>query len=512
MSAHSSRRRAWCRKMIMVLLPLAGSAGAANAMTVGSTANPPVGTIVDVNVIDVCGATGTGCAPTGSLSQYESFTKDIFAQSGTSFVFSPVMKLNLAAPACGGVSAASRFCSETNFATDADFDTVHQLIDGSGHKQSSVATTLNVYLVNSLVQTTNGAQTFAPIYGWGLIGGNGVAVETGRNQLSGLLTAPDVLAHELGHNLGLEHVDQSPLSTQFIDPGAAPGSTASIPTANPPTTYPDGNTPVPVNSPLNLMNTGSRAISTQPCAIMPYTCGGTGTGVDKLQAFQTSTAHGSPVINELPNVHATVSGGTITETYVSNDPGQTPLIGGALRYLASAPPPGVPFVDWCVGAGGCAPIPVTTTTDSAGDVIYGFSGPPIAPTATDVPSVLLEWDTDSVPTPLSIEFDFADGVTSRAGFDLTGFDSQVDAEFGFNPNAPGVVYGPSVLPEDGVPEDTDSYGVPALAAPEPGGLGLLLFALVGLGAIRGRRWARTARVPFRQSSLPASSGCETAAG
>ncbi len=375
MPVHNERRRALCRKTVIVLLPLVGSAGAANAMTVGSSVNPPVGTIVDINVIDVCGPTGAGCAPTASLNSYESFAKDIFAQSGTSFVFSPVAKLDLAATGCGGASAVSRFCSETNLATDANFDTVHQLIDTPNHKQSSVATTLNVYLVNQLVQTTNGAQTFAPIYGWGLIGGNGVVVETGRNQLSGLLTAPDVLGHELGHNLGLGHVDQSPLSTEFIDPGAPPGSPGSIPTATPPATYPDGNTPVPVNSSLNLMNTASRSIATQPCAITPYTCASPGKGVDKLQAFQTDTAHGSPVIDEVPNVHATVSGGTITETYVSNDLGQSPLIGGAVRYLASAPPPGVPVVDWCAALGVCISVPVTTTTDTAGDMTYAFSGP-----------------------------------------------------------------------------------------------------------------------------------------
>lgn len=491
MLANSETWRAVCNRTVMVLLPLCGFAFPAAAYTVGSSANPPTTQIVDVQVIDVCGTGGVGCAPTSSLATYEAFANDIFSQTGTSFVFLPVEKLNVAPQACGGTSASSRFCSETNLSSYANFDTVHQLIDESGHDQSPVANTLNVYLVNQLVQTTNNVQTFAPIYGWGLIGGNGVVVETGRNQLSGLVTAPDVLAHELGHNVALNHVDQAPLLTEYIDPGAPPGSPYSIPTTTPPAHYPDGNAPVPVDSSLNLMNTNSRAITTQPCAVTPYTCAGAPkSGDDTLRAFQKTTISDSPTINELPNVLATVSGGTISESYVSTTSGQTPLIGEAIRYLGSAPPPGVPVVDWCTAVEHCTDLSVTTTTDSLGDVTYSFSGPPIAPSTNSLPGVTVAWDLDSVPIPLSIEFDFANGITSQAGFDMTGFDSQLDAVFGFNPDAPGVVYGPSVLPEDGVEEDTSNYGVRSLTpVPEPAAASLLLIGVAGLGFIRRRRQA-----------------------
>ena len=115
MLAYIGVRRVVCNKTVMALLALCGLATPAAAYTVASSANPPTTQIVDIQLIDVCGPTGAGCAPTGSLSSYETFANDSFAQTGTSFVFLPVTKLDVAAPTCGGATAASRFCSETNF-------------------------------------------------------------------------------------------------------------------------------------------------------------------------------------------------------------------------------------------------------------------------------------------------------------------------------------------------------------------------------------------------------------
>ena len=51
------------------------------------------------------------------------------------------------------------------------------------------------------------------------------------------------------------------------------------------------------------------------------------------------------------------------------------------------------------------------------------------------------------PGAYSTEYDFGDGITSRAGFDQTGHSrSDAGAAFGVDPDAPGVTHGPSYLP------------------------------------------------------------------
>ena len=99
--------------------------------------------------------------------------------------------------------------------------------------------------------------------------------------------------------------------------------------------------------------------------------------------------------------------------------------------------------------------------------------------------------------PFSTEFDFTNGTTSRAGYDGTGYLSNQGQVFGFDPSAPGVVLGPSILPMTGVPEDTDGNGAspqdvaaitPPLSfpasVPEPGSLLLLGAGIAFMLAIR----------------------------
>ena len=440
----------------------------AHAVTLGSTSNPAVTQTVNVQFIDVCGPTGTGCAPTGPIAQYENFATGIFTSAGVAFSFNPTIeKIKVPGNLTCGSGAVSTFCSDTN----SDFDSVHDLIDTPGNGQSPVANTLNVYLVKQLIQTDNGSETFTPIYGWGLIGGNGVVIETGRDMFSGLVAAPDVMAHELGHNLGFTHTDQPPIN-------------------NP--------------SPYYLMNTATRAITTQLCVVGPYTCSGpVKTAYDQLTAAEMTTAQNSPLQNELPNVVAglvhpcTGSGcdSSFYEKYMSVSPSETPLIGTVIRYLNPiGSPDGYIAFQECQG-GGCAnPIQVEGTLVGTNEQYSYTLETPLDPGGElfaytcQVPLDGTECSEPVLDTlPFSVEFDFANGVTSRAGYDGTGYDSQFGVTYGFNPNAPGVVDGPSILPTTGVPEDVSTYGVPA---PEPGALSLLVVGIGVLGLIRYRRIRR----------------------
>ena len=299
----------------------------AAAFTSGSSANPLITQTINVQIIDVCGAGASNnvCAPTAPVTGYETFANSTYAQAGMAFSFNKTIeKIHVGgSPSCDG-GAASTVCSDQTGATL--FDTVHTLVDTPGNGQSPVANTLNLYLVKSLTQTgCSPGPLCSPIYGWGLIGGNGAVVATGTNPLTGLIAAPDVVAHELGHNLGLYHVDQPPLSTLYVDPTALPGSPRSIPA--PLGTY--GPSEVPVNTPYNLMNTGSRAVTTLTCAVTPYTCSGAPqTGRDQLLPYQIATLRNSPLRNDLPAVETAVPGGAGSLTL--------PPVDGAVPNLPTA--------------------------------------------------------------------------------------------------------------------------------------------------------------------------------
>ena len=156
---------------------------------------------VNLNIIDLCDTTGTICAPAGNVQTYVNYATAIYAQAGIGIAATAVQKLDLPNYSDCGITTASTVCTAGLLSSSRD------LVNTPGHLQSTTKNTLNVYLVNNLVTASNGAGT--PGYGWGLIGGNGLVVATGTNPTTKLTAAIDTMAHELGHNLGLDHVDQS---------------------------------------------------------------------------------------------------------------------------------------------------------------------------------------------------------------------------------------------------------------------------------------------------------------
>lgn len=515
----------------------------AGAFVAGSNANPPITQTINVQIIDVCGtgATNNLCAPTSTVKAYQTFANAIFAQAGTGFTFnSTIEKIHLAGdPNCNN-GAVSTFCSDLNSTNGFDkFDNIHTLVNTPGNGQSDVANTLNVYLANHLfVVNDTGAIQNTNVYGWGLIGGNGIVVQTGVNS-SGLSAAPDVLAHELGHNLSLTHTDQPPINN------------------------PD---------PSLLMNTATRAITTQTCAIQPYTCAGAPkTGFDQLTPTEITTVRNSPIRNELPNVINQVPGNPfLTDSLGCNTlntfcvatgfysaPGQTPLIGLSYRFLDGrfVAEPGLVWL--CLGGPpngeNCTqlsgnPKPAGQTIGSHVQWTYTFTNPILPTGQYFFVSSFTYPESNCNPAggigatcfapPFSTEFDFANGAVTTAGFDMTPLNGQPSGYytsqgqlFAFNPNAPGVEHCTpqqvetntcSILPTSPIklPDGTflqpdtvscpqndptcSQYGVPpeilkqiipplSFPAPEPPTWSLFPLAIASIMILRRRRLSRPNR-------------------
>ena len=227
-------------KHILVLIGLVGTL----TWLFPSRASADISTL-QINIIDVCGsdigsATVT-CAPTDQLLKYESFTTAVYLKAGITPSFdtpldgsgNPIVTTLTVPASLNCFSTAATFCSQ------GLFDTVHTLFDTKNPAQSPDKNTLNVYLVNQLWDTSGSSRK--AMYGYGLIGGNGAVVATGTNPDSLKTAALDTLSHEIGHNLGLSHVDTLPATD-------------------------------PSNSVSNLMLSTGRTTPFELCQVAPNSC------------------------------------------------------------------------------------------------------------------------------------------------------------------------------------------------------------------------------------------------
>ena len=206
---------------------------------------------ITVNPIMVCDDGGLNCT---SANTYAEYMQEIYAQAGVAVIFLPTTTVNrtsLLAPAIN---------------TDASF---RALTDTAGNGQSTDASTINAWFLKTLA-ATNGT-----LYGQGWIGGNGVAINsTAVNSFNGGVGRVDTVAHEVGHNLGLDH-------TTFGAGGAT-----------------------------NLMTTGSnRTIPSALGDVAPN-----GGKLDELNATQISQVLLSPFVKTTPKVTVDINGSTPFQT------------------------------------------------------------------------------------------------------------------------------------------------------------------------------------------------------
>jgi hypothetical protein len=156
--------------------------------------------MIMIQPIQVCNDTGLSCANAGQELFAEAGNK-IWAQAGLSLDFLSFTTFS---------STLYQNLSESSAATFGG-------LTGAGHGQNADPLVIDMWFVNSI----SGA------YGEGWLGGNGIAI--GDNVFSdGRL---DTIAHELGHNLGLDHYDTSDYALYLMASGGvrtAPGSLSDI--------------------------------------------------------------------------------------------------------------------------------------------------------------------------------------------------------------------------------------------------------------------------------------------
>lgn len=198
----------------------------------GGAGAVPITDYITVQPIDVCSGgpgTTTGCAPinssgqnyatapvgaVGSIVSGINVTRAIWNQIGVDMTFlKPVQDPN------AGTFLTLAVESEASQLTSTQFKT---LSDQTGISQGQPPTpapplsqnpsTINMFFVNKLVPITPPGGT---LYGFSWIDNNGVAIAA--NSLGGIGARPDTIAHELGHNLDLNHTDA-------FNPGAPPSN------------------------------------------------------------------------------------------------------------------------------------------------------------------------------------------------------------------------------------------------------------------------------------------------
>jgi PEP-CTERM motif len=228
-------------KMIMRSLMAAGAFLTATVATTGTANAVTIDKSLFVNVYQVCNNAGSSCASLGPAGNnfFQAEVSKIWAQAGIDVTFGAVNQIN-------STIYQNLECAGCKTLFDIDF------AFGTPGVQS--ATVVDMFLV----------RTVAGAYGEGWLGAGGLAIAMDDVMaFNGGLGRIDTIAHELGHNLGLD-----------VGPGSSSGHSTN---------------------PNYLMASGGiRNVPTTIADIAP-----SGLNYDQIPGVQVTTARGSSLLRAI---------------------------------------------------------------------------------------------------------------------------------------------------------------------------------------------------------------------
>ncbi|MBV8772113.1 MAG: hypothetical protein JO166_07270 [Deltaproteobacteria bacterium] len=242
-----------------IALLIAFHAGSVFAQAVG----PAVTDFVTVQPIDVCAANGTNCAIMNNLGAGQNtiaagpdvqigfasnginITRQILNLAGLDVVFQPAVQYLAPVSGLQNLQVTQTQTVPTSVFDSTALKTLTQQ-DGlsmgnlPGAPLSSNPTTLNMLFVNSLVPDPS---TPGTLFGLSWIGNNGIAISqstfgsVGRGGQT-VNARADVIAHEIAHNLGLDHTTFGNVGVNGMSPASdlmTAGGTRNLPNVSVPT-------------------------------------------------------------------------------------------------------------------------------------------------------------------------------------------------------------------------------------------------------------------------------------
>jgi hypothetical protein len=411
----------------------------------------PIDESLTIQPIVVCDTTGANCAvnPTNTayFSNLQTVMDTAWAQAGIAPVLLSPTTLNIGTV----TTSAGRYGLITDVNATAATDGFKLLTRTPGNGQSTNPTTLNLYFVDSLVTPGQIVRGVAYVNGNGFIIADNSVFDTG--------------AHELGHNLGLDH-------TTFGAGGAnnlmTTGGVRTVPTsiAN----------IAPNGANLDQLNgspsppSGQIGRARQPLFTV---------NLGQVDSTPFAAAEGCTIIRTCFNI-TYVANPSTTETLnnIQLNYGPNVAVNGFTALSAN----GIPLAD-VTGSFTTLPGNVVQLTVSLGSGLFGFGD------SIDI-ATFLSGSSMAPPDPISVKFNFKDGFSSQAGFDAVNGAMSGLGDFGFT----GVpTYGmnvptcplPPTPPPPGAPCGTETSEVDVV--PEPSAAPVLAVGLIGLWLVRRRR-------------------------